>query len=122
MNNPMKRLLTTIILSAALVVAEPPSVQFAPVGPWALCQYVHFSDACDSATPNIWQLLIKPSHASAAAFRYSITITTADGSTRALTGAILRADNLYGYTAHVIYPGAVAKVVSVVVDELGVIE
>jgi hypothetical protein len=85
----------TVTIAAASLFAQTdtPSFYLAPAGIWPVCQSApQVSDFCRGYRPGseTYILLIKGGPAEVVAYRYRVSVTLEDGSTRTFAGAIER--------------------------------
>src|ERR1700685_2083318 len=80
-----------------------PDILIVPFGIWQVCESAWGAQApgCSGFTPGSEQflLLIKASRPETTEYLYTVVATMLDGSTRAISGQLKRADNSAGYTS-----------------------
>lgn len=114
-------LITALMFGTIAATAQTETAIFSPAGYWTICESQHLTAAdtplCAgfSTDHEPWMLILKPSHASTSAFRYSITGIGSDGKPVVFTGLVNRSES--GNTIEVINAGHITSVV-VAVEEL----
>jgi hypothetical protein len=117
----LTRLLTALVFLAGVACAEPSSV-VSTWGAWPLCVDGMMTD-CSWYIPGTetYILLIKGDTTVATAYTYAVTAVLQDGSTKALQGIGVRADNSKGWTIVPIAFGGIVNSATVTIGELAVI-
>jgi hypothetical protein len=101
--------------------ASNPNILIVPFGIWQVCESAWGAQtpACSGFTPGSEQflLLIKASRPETTEYLYTVVATMLDGSTRAISGQLKRADNSASYTSTTLYFGGVAVSFNTTVEE-----